>query len=275
MKKITPILLCLTATLQIQNINAQIINYTTLGTTISENFDNLISSGNVPNVFSSTPGIQAGIPGLTGWYGTKISGASSINTNFTASDGSFPNGGLYSYGSAGSTERALGALASSNNTMAFGVAIANLTGHTLTEFTITYDGEFWRSPNAQLNTLSFYYGFDVTPGVNLSNFLSSPNMIPFPLLDLIGPAPNGNSFPLDGNLPANRTAGITSTVTGISWQPGQVLFIAWRDQDNIGSDAGLAVDNFSLTPAPEPSTFALIVLGISLLLFHLRRNKNA
>ncbi|MCS7063240.1 MAG: PEP-CTERM sorting domain-containing protein [Methylacidiphilales bacterium] len=275
MKKLTPLLLVgLAAALPLARVHAQFINYTTPGSTLSENFDGLISSGNVGNAFSATIGAQSPIPNLTGWQGAKIAGAGTTATNFTANDGSATSGGLYSYGPNGSTDRALGALASGTNTMAFGAAILNQTGITLTEFTITYDGEFWRSSTNQQNTLSFFYGFDVTPGVSPTNFLSSTGMIAHTPLDLVGPSPVTNSAALDGNLAANRTAGITSTITGLNWQPGQILFIAWRDFDNTGSDAGLAVDNFTFTAIPEPSTWALIALGIGFLLFRLRR-KNA
>ena len=258
------------AALALAGVNAQIL-YS--GGTYSQNFDGLISSGNVTSVFSATSGTQAGIPSLSGWSGAKIGGTGTSATNFVANDGSSNAGGLYSYGSTSDSDRALGSLASGTNIMAFGAEFLNNGSTTYTQFTITFDAEFWRSSTSAVNTLSFFYGFSSTSGLTSSNYLSSTLMTALTSLDVVGPAPVTTNGALDGNAAGNRTAGITATISSVSWAPGERLFIAWRDANDPGNDAGLAVDNFSFSAIPEPTTWALLAGSLTVLtVFRRRRN---
>jgi len=36
--------------------------------------------------------------------------------------------------------------------------------------------------------------------------------------------------------------------------------LRWRDIDEVGSDHGIAIDDFSITAIPDPSTVGLVVL---------------
>jgi hypothetical protein len=88
---------------------------------------------------------------------------------------------------------------------------------------------------------------------------------------------------LDGNLTANQ-ASRSATITtfkgsALVWNPGETLYFRWQDANEAGNDAGLAIDNFSLTAfssVPEPSSMALagIVLGAGTW-FRYRRRRNA
>ena len=67
---------------------------------------------------------------------------------------------------------------------------------------------------------------------------------------------------LDGNLAANRVAGITHMVSGIKWAPGTELWIRWRDGY---THDGIAIDNVSFsasTDIPEPSAFLLLASAL-------------
>jgi len=242
------------AAASLAGVHAQVIYN---GGNYSENFDGLISTGNVASVFSATIGTQAGIPSLAGWQGAKIAGTGTSATNFTTDTGSSNSGGLYSYGNTPTSDRALGALASGSNTMTFGASFTNNTTSTLTSVTITFDAEFWRSSTTSVNTLSFFYGLSSTSGLTNSNFLSSSSMIALTSLDVFGPPPVSSNGALDGNLSGNRSAGVTATFAA-TWNVGDTLFIAWRDTNDGGNDAGLAVDNFRLSAVPEPSAVALL-----------------
>ncbi len=269
MKKLLTIIGLAAASLA--GVHAQIIYN---GGTYSEDFDGLISSGNVPGVFSATSGTQAAIPSLTGWQGAKISGTGTSATNFTADTGSSNSGGLYSYGSTSATDRALGALASGTNIMAFGASFTNNTTSTLTSVAITFDAEFWRSSTNATNTLSFFWGLSSTSGLTNSNFLSSTLMTSLTSLDVVGPSPVTTNGALDGNASGNRTAGVTATFS-TTWNPGDTLFIAWRDTNDAGNDAGLAVDNFVLRAIPEPSAVALLGAVLSAAVIFRRRRINS
>ena len=50
---------------------------------------------------------------------------------------------------------------------------------------------------------------------------------------------------MNGN--ANRTA-VSATIAGLAIPAGQTFWIRWNDFNAAGSDDGLAVDDFSLTP---------------------------
>ncbi|HZS05328.1 MAG TPA: Calx-beta domain-containing protein [Blastocatellia bacterium] len=56
----------------------------------------------------------------------------------------------------------------------------------------------------------------------------------------------------DGNNASNR-ANVSATITGIVIPPGATFFIRWLDFDASGSDDGLAVDDFSITPFTTPT----------------------
>ncbi len=90
-------------------------------------------------------------------------------------------------------------------------------------------------------------------------------------LDVVGPAPVTTNGALNGNAAGNRTVGITATVSSFSWAPGESLFIAWRDNNDAGNDAGLSVDNFSFSAIPEPSTWALFAGSLATLFIFRRR----
>jgi len=51
----------------------------------------------------------------------------------------------------------------------------------------------------------------------------------------------------------------------LNWIPGDSLFIRWNDVNDAGNDAGVAIDNLTMTATvvPEPSCVALLGLGIA------------
>lgn len=223
------------------------------GTTYTQNFDGL-PTANVSGLFSATVGTQSAITGATGWFGTKTSGTGSAATNFVADAGSGNSGAVYSYGAASTAERALGVVASGTNVMAVGAEFLNTSGGTITSITISYTAEFWRAPapststgSATQNTLPFAYGFSGGTATS-SNFLTS-TLSALSTLDVVGPVPLafGANVVLNGNVAPNRSTVGPITINGLNWAPNTSLFIRWMDTNDTGNDAGLAIDDFTLS----------------------------
>lgn len=248
-------LLTFFAALSALNAQAQ-IDYT--GGTYSQNFDGLPSSGTVTSPFSATVGVQGNIPGASEFKGTKAGGTGTTPMPFNVDDGNSSSGALYSYGAANSSDRALGTLASGSNIPAFGVELVNNTPFSFTSFTLTISREQWRSSTTTLNTVIFEFGTSGVAGVSSGNFLTQPGFTPLSTFDLVGASPVATNGPLDGN--ANSII-LTGSIP-VSLDPGQSLFLRWTDTNDTGSDAGLAIDNFSITGIPEPSTYMLLGLGL-------------
>lgn len=247
------------------------VSYT--GGTYQQSFDGLPGAG--PNEVVSGTLTGRGPHGFSaatvsasdmeGWYFGNP-GGSSGNTEFKAQDGSFGSGagrGVVSFGSASSTDRALGLLPTSNQIGHFGVLIVIDSAATIDEIVVSFTGEQWRRGNvAVANSLDFAYGL----GISINDSLSA-----FPALSLISPVMSGpTEVALDGNIETNQTM-VSANLTDLNWGVGQTLVMRWSIADLSGQDNGLAIDNFSITPVPEPETYALMLAGLGLIGYVARR----
>lgn len=236
--------------------------------TVSENFNGLPSTGTTPQ--SGTVGTANALSG-TGFVGTKTGGTGST-LNLIASDGSSNTGALFSYGVTGSSERALGTLASGTTIPAFGAEIVNASGVDIQSFTLTIDREQWRSSTTAANTIAFAYGVSGS-GITSANFLTSSAMTALSTFDLVGDHVVASNGALNGN---SNSITLTGTIP-VSLLAGQSLFIRWTDANDAGNDAGLAIDNFSLVghprAVPEPSSVALIAIGLGGAFLRARRSR--
>lgn len=139
------------------------------------------------------------------------------------------------------TDHAFGAVpADAAGELRFGVKFVNETGSTLTSFRVGYTGEQWRHSNST-NVNQLDVEWHLGPLANLSE--SAGNL--FSELTFVSlHNPGGASTNLDGNAPENRLVLGPETVSGITWEPGQELWIIFV-KENAGSiDHGLLVDNF-------------------------------
>lgn len=234
--------------------------YSTAGTTVQQNFDTLAASGTPSWTNDST---------LPGWSLFRQPAPGTAITSYTPGNGSSNAGAFNSFGTSGSNERSLGGTgsggayfdgpASGNVAGWIAVAIQNNTGNLLNSFTVQYDGEQWRDGgNTSAQTMALQYGFGATfgtvgtwntPGGNF-NFTSLIN--------------TGASSALDGNAAANRTAGRGGTIPGLTWNNGDTLWIRWIENNDVGNDHGLAIDNwsFSATGVPEPTVLGMGLMGL-------------
>jgi len=209
---------------------------------------------------------------VEGWYASRafVSGTTSAfgpfaYTAYRIGDGSANNGTLWSFGTIGATDRALGSLGSGTpKTNSFGVLFKNDTASALDTLTVGYTGEQWRNGgNTAIQTLSFTY--KIFPG---STFAGPVDVFPsgangwtgFTALDFLTPVTGATAATLDGNAAANRTVIAPNGGHWVTLNPGDEIFLRFTDIDDSGNDHGLAVDDFTANlsvAAPEPTTIAL------------------
>jgi len=186
--------------------------------------------------------------------------ADSAIATYTSSAGSSGTGSFYSFGSSGSSERALGGVGSGG--VYFGspsvgavagciaVEFRNASGGTLNSFTASFVGEQWRNGgNTAAQTMRLEYGFGPTfAGVGLWT-------APGGTFDYSSPVIGSSSSSVDGNT-AGKVLGLGGTISSLAWNNGDTLWIRWVENNDPGSDHGLAIDDFTFTATavPEPST---------------------
>ncbi|MEI6426801.1 MAG: Ig-like domain-containing protein [Pseudanabaena sp. ELA607] len=176
----------------------------------------------------------------------KLSGTGTSATSLFVDNGANNAGGIYSYGTTGANppERALGSLASGGTTPAFGVSLTNTTGSNITSLLISYKGEQWRSSTTTQNVLAFSYQIGATD-------LTSGTWTPFTALNFTGAPAVAANGALNGN--TNPTS-ISSTITGLNIANNQQFWLRWVDTENTGNDAGLAIDDFTITSGGSDTT---------------------
>ncbi|MBA2383242.1 MAG: hypothetical protein H0V68_01055, partial [Actinobacteria bacterium] len=196
-----------------------------------ETFDSLANTGT-----TNTTGVPAG------WEFSET--GTNANTSYAAGTGSDNGGNTYSYGTAGSTERAFGQLRSGSLVSTIGASFTNNTGSTITSLDVAYRGEQWRlgtnTAGRLADRMDFQYSTDATS-------LTTGTWIDVNTLDFSSPTLSGTVGALNGNTATNFTS-ISNTIVGLSIANGATFYIRWTDIDVSSSDDGLAVDDFSLTP---------------------------
>jgi uncharacterized protein len=148
---------------------------------------------------------------------------SGTNANglYTAGTGSSNAGDTYSFGSAGSTERAMGSVQSGSLVPQFGAAFLNNTGSAIASLTIDYFGEQWRlGTSGRSDRLDFQFSTSAT----LATFLTTGTYADIDTLDFNTPNPFGTVGALDGNSASNRTQ-MSATMTGLNIPQGGNFFI--------------------------------------------------
>lgn len=236
--------------------------------TYSQNFDSLGTS-RIELDDSQATALSIGIAGWSAArsaspstkpdFGVEVWAASNLN-----------NAGLYNFGTtADASDRSLGSI-SYGVTYAFGARFTNTTGAEIDSLTISFDAEFWRTTASTTQTLNFTYGF-LGGAVTATNFLSTGTATAVSQLSVTAPS-SGTNVVQDGNLSGNRTS-ISYTLTNLNWAPDQTLFLRWQDSDVSGHEAGIAIDNLSLSAIPEPSSASALAGAAAIGLVALRRRR--
>ena len=202
------------------------ISLTALDTPYAQDFDTLALAGT-----------SSVVP--TGWLFSES--GTNANATYTAGTGSGNAGDTYSFGAAGSPERAFGGLQSGSLVPTVGALFTNNTGETITSLEIAYTGEHWRLGTAdRVDQINFEYSLDATS-------LTTGVWSAAPALAFLSPTTAGPAGARDGNLPGNQ-APVAAAITGLAIPPGNTFAIRWIDANATGADDGLAVDDFTLIP---------------------------
>lgn len=180
-----------------------------------------------------------------GWTGIRLSGSGTANEtlNPVVVAAASNSGAVYNAGTDAGTDRALGSLASGTTVPAFGAVFLNQTGAAANRVNISARAEQWRTGSDASITerLIFEYSFDATS-------LSTGTWTAVPALDIVERATTATTAgPLDGNDQANST-NINASIP-VNWPAGSNMWIRWRDNNDVGSDALLALDNFLISTA--------------------------
>ncbi|MCC5662998.1 hemolysin-type calcium-binding protein [Nostoc sp. CHAB 5784] len=203
-----------------------------LQSTYSQDFNSLASSP--ASLAWNNDGTLAALPG---WYANRSSGSQST---LSVSDGGANKGNLYSLGTTGKSDRALGSIGSgSTGNFIWGVRFVNDTGSTINDLSISYTGEQWRNSGAAPQTIDFQYQ------IGASN-LTTGAWVDYNGLDFTSPVSGGTINKLDGNLAANKVS-LTASLNNLSLAAGQEIWFRWVDIDHFNSDHALAIDDFSLS----------------------------
>ena len=181
----------------------------------------------------ASSGTSSSLP--AGWE--FVEAGTNANTIYTAGTGSGNAGDTYSFGGAGSTERAFGGLQSGSLIPSIGAVFTNSTDQTITSIDISYTGEQWRlGATGRADRLDFQYSLDATS-------LSAGTWIDVDPLDFNSPVTTGSVGALTG-----ASAAVSSAISGIAIPPGASFRIRWTDFNAASADDGLSIDDFSVTP---------------------------
>lgn len=229
MKKIILAILAITS---VGIANAQ-TSVSITGTTYTQNFNSLDTT--------STP--SSNLP--AGWKIYEYGTGAAVDQMYKGNTGSSNSGETYSYGSVGSTDRALGSIASlTGNRPHYGVIFTNNTGAAITSINIQYMLEQWRHASDTLAISdSLILEFSTTAiAINDTNASWQTSSI-------VATSPknfvNTTNTILDGNLTANRNS-VSGTIT-VNIPNGSNIALRFKDVKVSGSNDGLGVDDLNIT----------------------------
>jgi len=265
--KKTLALLALSALCAPQHSFAQIA-YTSTNNTYTQNFDSLGTNASVAWTNNTS---------LTGWFALASLSNPVTIANVTGS-GTTPSGLANFSSNSLASNRSLGWIVGNASGVAgtyvsLGLGISNATGSLLDSFSLAYTGREWRGYSNNTPNLFFQYKIGGSFDNTTTNALSGPGWTDFSALNFVLPVTNANAQ-VNGLLSPNFTS-ISNTVTGLTWNSDEVLWVRWRQQNLSGNDAQMAIDDLSFTASvvPEPSTYAMLALAAAGLGAHVVRRR--
>jgi hypothetical protein len=220
-------------------------------------FNSLASSGTPTWTDNST---------MAGWYAARVNGTTNLAfSNYSTGTGSSATSALYSFGSSGNSDRALGSVNdfSTNSTTAYGVRLRNTSGATLTRLSIGFTGEQWRRAgggSTNMNqTLTVSYRISASnitspDPANTASWTSLTNLT----FNTLNDARSGSGGTLNGNNAGNRTVLFLANIS-ISLPNNSEIFIRWVDTADAQNDHGVAIDDVRIY-VPEAGVVGTLTL---------------
>lgn len=228
------------------------LSYT--GGVVFQDFNSLPAAGGFSFAGKGPQALDAAPISAAGAAGWSLYANVGTPLVFAPDAGGATGAAVYAYGAPGSPERALGLLANSTRVSRAGLRLVNATGQTLTQVTLSYVGEVWRSGGtAQANTLTVDYRISATA----FDLDSSATHTAVTALNFAPPTSYSQGTALNGNLPPNRA--LLSASVAVNWPPGSLLQIRWRDSDSAGDDDGLALDDVVFHAGPQAAAAPQVV----------------
>jgi hypothetical protein len=199
-----------------------------------------VDNTNLPGWYASVSNSDGTVGPYTSAYTVTAGGATASSTT------------LFALGAANSAERCLGGAPATTRFGMLGWRLVNGSGTVITNLVVTYDGEQWRRDTSANSKISVSYKV-FAPGSgslsSLGGWTAAPDSLTF-TAPTTGPAGS-----LDGNEPTNRAAGLTATLTGLSLQPNDELWLKWTLFKIAGANIFLGIDNVTVAvPGPAPAT---------------------
>jgi hypothetical protein len=203
------------------------------GALYQQNFNTLPTSGSAH--------AESALP--QGWAFSEA--GSSANNTFGADSGATTIGNAYSFGPAGSADRAFGELSSSILTATIGANFINTTGFVITQLSLSYVGEQWRlgAGDANIDRLEFQVSLNATS-------LTTGTWTDVNALDFAAPNNQGAAGPTNGNVLPNRTIFPLAVINATPIPNLGSFWIRWTSTDVLGNDDALAVDDVVLRTTP-------------------------
>ncbi len=239
---------------------------TSSAATYNQNFDSLANSG-TSNTWSDNTT-------LSGWYAYRARVENTVAsppitalytgaTSYRADTGAGNTGTLYSFGSAASTERALGSIGSNSyGDSLWGVRLKNTDAtQTIVSLSITYTGEQWREAGASTGFTSTQQNVDFAWQLGATDIFYG-TWTNEAALQFLGPIFGSQpSFALDGNLAANRVT-LSTTIT-VAVAPGTEIWLRWTDINHGFNDHALAIDDLSVTATYSATPAVPVIRSIN------------
>jgi uncharacterized protein len=176
---------------------------------------------------------------VTGTSSSFPDGWTSTDPVYSASTGSASGGDLYSLGTSGSSDRALGGIQTTTFNPIFGFEMVNGTGQDINSLLVNFTGEQWRlGTSGRSDRLDFQYSLNASS-------LTTGTWIDHDALDFSSPTTAGTVGLLNGNTAANQQD-LTALITGLTFNPNTVIWFRWTDFNPSGADDALAIDDFSV-----------------------------